>query len=146
MGQFITNTVNFSGLTSNQYPPVGSFIIGIDVIDDILKKMDSNGVLTSIGTNTTNRVLDYTNNGETLLSSDSILFCNSLYSFINVNMPDVALMQGKSMTFINVSGNYEGQFILNGPFNNASTYNINLAGDSVTFMSDGTTYWITATN
>jgi hypothetical protein len=48
MGQIVTNTVDFSALTPDDYPFVNCFIIGLDT-DFLLKKMDSNGVVTIIG-------------------------------------------------------------------------------------------------
>ena len=49
MGKFQTNRIDFAGITTPFFPPVGEFIIGLDLADDVYKKMDSNGVLTVIG-------------------------------------------------------------------------------------------------
>jgi hypothetical protein len=49
MGKFQTNRIDFASITAPFYPPVGEFIIGLDLADDVYKKMDSNGVLTVIG-------------------------------------------------------------------------------------------------
>jgi hypothetical protein len=135
--------IDFSTITT---PAPGIYFIGFNIVDGQLSQMDSNRTITVIGNNETTRVLNNSNNGETLLTTDRTLFCDSAYSYININLPNVTLMQGKFLTFINISGNYEGQFILNGPFFGGSTYNINLAGNAVTFVSDGSTYWIIATN
>ena len=91
---------------------------------------------------TTNRVLTSANNSETLLTSDRILFCNAEFSYMSVNLPDVSVMQGIEMKFINISNNYESSFTINGPFLGGSTYNLNTYGHSVTFISDSSTWWI----
>jgi hypothetical protein len=49
MGQFTTDKINFSGLAPNKWPKPGSFTFGFDTADDIFKKIDSNGVITTIG-------------------------------------------------------------------------------------------------
>lgn len=145
MGQFVTNEVDFSAITSLNYPNPGLFILGMDV-DGAFKMMDSTGAISHIGgTVRTNRILNYTNYGETLLVTDSLLFCDSNYHYISINLPSVASMQGRTMTFINTSGTYESTFLINGPFNGAPYYNLNLSGMTVTIVSDGTTWWITST-
>jgi hypothetical protein len=49
MGIFNTTKINFSALAPTEWPEIGSFIFGFDVADDIFKKIDSNGVITTIG-------------------------------------------------------------------------------------------------
>ena len=49
MGELITNRIDFGSIPANKRPRVGSFIIGLDLADDVYKKMDSNGTITIIG-------------------------------------------------------------------------------------------------
>jgi hypothetical protein len=48
MSKIITGPLNFSTITSEQYPESGSYIIGIDIADGLFKKMDYLGVLTIV--------------------------------------------------------------------------------------------------
>ena len=48
MGKFKTDRLNFSGLTSEEWPEEGSYIFGIDLADNKFKKIDSNGNITAI--------------------------------------------------------------------------------------------------
>ncbi len=48
MSKIIAGPLNFSLITSEQYPESGSYIIGVDTADGYLKKMDYLGVLTLI--------------------------------------------------------------------------------------------------
>jgi hypothetical protein len=49
MGQLITDRIDFSAILPANYPPAGSFIVGLDTADDVLKKMDSAGSITVVG-------------------------------------------------------------------------------------------------
>ena len=95
------------------------------------------------GTNTTtNRVLTVSDNGATILESDSILFVSLSYS-INVSLPNVFNMQGKTLTFIRTDNIGESSIQLNGPFvGGQSTYFLyGFDYNTVTLISDGYTWY-----
>ena len=93
--------------------------------------------------NTNSRVLTVADDGSTLLATDYILYCNSEYESYSVNMPDVTTTTGQQFIFINVEPSYEGGININGPFyNGETTYSLNAYGQTVTFLSDGATYWV----
>jgi len=86
-----------------------------------------------------NRVITDANAGETFSTTDSIIFAN-ISGSIDVYMPDVAVMQGKKMTFIRTDGGSENMLQIQGPFVQSQTH-FYLSGyfySSVTFVSDGT--------
>lgn len=47
MSKITISAVNFAALTGADYPAPGLYLIGIDLADGVLKKMDSDGVLTA---------------------------------------------------------------------------------------------------
>ena len=49
MAKFITDKIDFSGLTSSDYPQSGLLLFGFDVADNKLKAIDSTGLITEIG-------------------------------------------------------------------------------------------------
>jgi hypothetical protein len=49
MAKLTTDKFDFSTITPGKRPPVGSYIVAFDIADDLLKKMDHNGILTVIG-------------------------------------------------------------------------------------------------
>jgi len=74
---------------------------------------------------------------------DTYLFVNlSMYTTLNMYLPDPSDMTGKKLVFIKTDNNSENQIYLNGVFyNNETIYYLNGGGYSVTFVSDGSTWW-----
>lgn len=67
----------------------------------------------------------------------------SMGSYATVNLPDVGVMSGQSLTFVLTSPLYEASFTIAGPiWISDSTFGLN-APSSVTFLSDGNRWWIT---
>ena len=64
--------------------------------------------------------------------------------FGTVTLPDVAIMNGQSLTFVMTNSNFEASFSIQGPiWISDSTYNLTQPA-SVTFLSDGNRWWITS--
>jgi len=59
-------------------------------------------------------------------------------------LPDVAVMSGQSLTFVNTASSFESSFSIQGPiWISDSSYNLTQPA-SVTLLSDGTRWWITS--
>lgn len=92
-----------------------------------------------------NIALTEANDGQNVPCVNANFFCNIAESTnINMNLPDPAIMSGHSITFTYVTNNGESQITLNGVIGlSDSSFSMNNPS-SVTFLSDGTTWWITA--
>ncbi len=100
MAKFITDKIDFSSISTGNYPPVGSFIFGFDVVDDIFKKMDSNGVVTIIG-----GISGSTNNlWSAGTGTNSVVLANST----NVANGDYATAEGSNTTASGITSHAEG--------------------------------------
>ena len=64
--------------------------------------------------------------------------------YIGVTLPDVSTMVGRTLLFIKTDGNSESELTINGPFIDSQTTYSLYSSDygSVTFISDGTTWYI----
>ena len=117
--------------------------------------IDNNGNVTNLasGVTNTNRVINNANDGQTLNTTDYILFCNiDNPASATVYLPDVVVMQGKQLIFISISDSYEFSFVIN--VNQSDGSNINYHGGTTTFfsfgtlgqtvtlVSDGTNWWV----
>lgn len=117
--------------------------------------IDNNGNVTNLasGVTNTNRVIKNINSGQTLNTTDYILFCNiDNPASATVYLPDVVVMQGKQLIFISISDSYEFSFVIN--VNQSDGSNINYHGGTTTFfsfgtlgqtvtlVSDGTNWWV----
>ena len=85
------------------------------------------------------------NSGDTLDAVEANYFVsvNSGYSYA-VTLPDVGTMIGKSITFVSTNTFYEAWFTIYGPIYVSDTQFTLNAYASVTFLSDGTRWWITS--
>ena len=92
-----------------------------------------------------NITLTEANNGQNVPCVDANFFCNiSENSYVDVNLPDPSVMSGHSITFTYVTFNSESGITLNGTIGlSDTTFSMNYP-QSVTFLSDGSTWWITA--
>lgn len=64
--------------------------------------------------------------------------------YATVNLPDVNLMSGQSLTFVVTSSSYESGFSIEGPIWLSDTsFSLN-SPSSVTFLSNGSRWWITS--
>ena len=61
-----------------------------------------------------------------------------------VTLPDVALMNGQSLTFVMTNSNFEASFSIQGPIWISDTSYDLTQPASVTFLSDGIRWWITS--
>ena len=92
-----------------------------------------------------NITLTEANNGQNVPSVNANFFCNIAESnSISMNLPDPAVMSGHSITFTYVTNNGESQITLNGTIGLSDTTFTMNNPQSVTFLSDGATWWITA--
>ena len=84
--------------------------------------------------------------GNTLPNIAGTYFCaiDEGYS-VNINLPDPGVMSGESLIFVYTLNNGESQISLNGNINSQSgnSFTMNYQ-QSVSFISDGTTWWVTA--
>ena len=109
-------------------------------MDNNLVYLESNGG----GDSSTFRILNNSNDGETILTTDKTIFINITdYTSINLYMPDPSEMAGKTLFFKRTDGGSENWAIINGFFYNENTsyslygYNYN----NVTFISDGISWY-----
>jgi len=117
--------------------------------------IDNNGNVTNLasGVTNTNRVLNNTNDGQTLNTTDYILFIYANdFTSTSVYLPNVVAMQGKQLIFISTNNYYESNFTIY--VNQTDGSNINYHGGNTTFfsfassgqtgtlVSDGTNWWV----
>ena len=61
MGKIVTDKFDFASLPEEGWPVLGSYIVAFDTVDNLLKKMDSNGVLTILEGGRVDITQDYAN-------------------------------------------------------------------------------------
>jgi hypothetical protein len=90
-------------------------------------------------------ISDFTSNVYNILTTDNYLFVNvPVASYLQMVFPSASSMAGKKLIITKTDNNYENSLQLQGTFNDSSTYTLNSSGNSVTFFSDGTTWWLVA--
>ena len=92
--------------------------------------------------NLTARTLTSANNGQTLNTTDYILWCLGDESNPSVTMPDPSTMTNQQVIFVNIQDSGENYFTINGIFLNADYYALSGLGYTITFISNGTTWYI----
>lgn len=94
-----------------------------------------------------NIYLTIANNGQTLgvVSANYFVHIDNGNNF-SVTLPDVSAMVGESLTFVTTNSSYESNFAISGPIDiSDSSYSLTIPS-SVTFLSDGTRWWVTNSN
>jgi len=121
MAKFITDKIDFTSITSENYPQVGSFIFGFDMSDDIFKKMDSNGVVTIIG-GTSGSTDNLWSAGT---GTNSVVLVNST----NVANGNYATAEGSGTTASGITSHAEGSdTIAEGNYSHAEGLNTSASG------------------
>ncbi len=89
------------------------------------------------------RFVGQSNNNETLLTIDEVIFIIDSAYGVTMILPDVSAMQGKEMKFINAYNNYENYFNIQGPYyNENSYYSLTQFGQTVTLISNGSHWFV----
>jgi hypothetical protein len=86
---------------------------------------------------------EYANQTLPAVEANYFVDVQSGYSYA-VTLPNVEVMAGKSITFVSTNTFYEAWFSIYGPIYVNDTYFTLNAYASVTFLSDGTRWWITS--
>jgi hypothetical protein len=121
MGKYITNRIDFSAILPADYPATGFFIIGLDIADDVYKKMDSLGNITIIGGSSGAASLYHIPVGTTVTVDAD----HEYFMYGDVLLEGVIVNYGKVVI---VNGNLN---ILGGVFDNFGSYvNTNLAREA----------------
>jgi len=90
-------------------------------------------------------ISDFTSNVYNILTTDNYLFVNvPVASYLQMVFPPASSMAGKKLIITKTDNNYENSLQLQGTFNNSYYYTLNSSGQSATFFSDGTTWWLVA--
>ncbi len=107
------------------------------------ESMESRSGQEQVSNSPRTRFVDQSNDGDTLLTIDEVVVITNSAFGVSMYLPDVSLMQGKEMKFINAYNSYENYFNILGPFFDDSTnYSLTMFGQTVTLISDGSHWFI----
>lgn len=117
--------------------------LSVSEVDDNFKYLNN---LASSVTSESYRNLtysDFVQNSFTVETTDTYLFIECpIANYLDVYLPNPEDMAGKKLVFVKTDDNYENSITLHGSFNNETLYYLNGSGSTVTFISNGNSWWL----